>query len=304
MEFGKVNTLENILFALPPDNPATTRMLEATESINYLKPQVYIGCPTWHNKQWLGSYYPADASDKDLLHWYSRQFNAIEVNTTYYRIPETSTIDRWRQQVSPNFKLCPKVPQSISQDLKLSQARELIKIFKEALTGLQEHLGVVFLQLSPAFGPEETNTLLSFFESLPKDFPLAVEFRHPAWFSNPNQAEILWTAMEALGISTVITDVAGRRDVLHARLTTATAFIRFNGYGLHRTDFSRIDEWVKRLQSWLDQGLQTIYFFIHQEDVNHSAALLNYLIDQLARFCGIQLAKSKPIPQLIQGKLF
>jgi hypothetical protein len=107
-----------------------------------------------------------------------------------------------------------------------------------------------------------------------------------------------------MGIATVITDVAGRRDVLHQRLTSTTAFIRFNGYGLHPTDYTRIDAWVKCLNRWMDQGLQTVYFFIHQQNINHAPVLVNYLIDKLKQESGIELDKCKPIPQPVQGSLF
>ena len=304
MEFGHIQDVDKIAFELPPDHRANQRVLGIRQTVSYLQPQVYIGCPTWANKAWLGSYYPAGTPDKELLHWYSKQFNTIEVNTTYYRIPDTTTINRWRDLVTPNFTFCPKLPQLVSQDWHLTQAVEFSKAFYEAIQGLDEHLGMSFLQLPPTFGLSKIDELLKYLEKMPEKWPLAIELRDPTWFAQPEKAEILYKAMEDLGVATVITDVAGRRDVLHQRLTCSTVFIRFNGYGLHSTDYTRIDAWVQRLLQWIEQGLQTVYFFVHQQDVNHAPVLINYLIDKLKQQGGISLEKCRPVPQPVQGSLF
>ena len=95
---------------------------------------------------------------------------------------------------------------------------------------------------------------------------LAVEVRHPDWFAQKNTKKELLDMLESLGRTAVISDVAGRRDVLHMRLTSGTAFIRFNGHNLHHSDFTRIDTWIERLDAWLKKGLREIYFFMHQPD--------------------------------------
>jgi uncharacterized protein YecE (DUF72 family) len=84
-----------------------------------------------------------------------------------------------------------------------------------------------------------------------------------------------------LGFGAVITDVAGRRDVLHMRLTVPRAFIRFNGYGLIPSDYSRMDEWAARIKNWMAGGMEEIYFFGHQMDEAHTPATCAYMIRKL-----------------------
>ncbi|GEO02548.1 hypothetical protein AAE02nite_02120 [Adhaeribacter aerolatus] len=304
MDFGRVDSIQAIRFVLPPDAVGTAEVLKASNRLAYLKPEVYVGCPTWNNKPWLGSYYPAGAKAADQLELYSKQFNTIELNTTHYRIPDAATINRWRETVTPNFTFCPKLPQVISHELQLKNTETITKNFCDSLQGLEEHLGCSFLQLPPTFGPNQLDSLMRYLDSFPRGFPLALELREEDWFRQNVKSEALWVLLEAYNLATVITDVAGRRDVLHMRLTNATAFIRFVGNGLHPTDYTRIDDWVARLNTWFDWGLQKLYFFIHQPDINHAPVLISYFLDRLKQTYGIALDKPQIILQPVQGRLF
>ena len=76
---------------------------------------------------------------------------------------------------------------------------------------------------------------------------------------------------------------------VHMRLTKPGAFIRFEGNALHKTDYQRIDTWVQRIKQWQDQGLQSVYFFMHQHDEVHSPILCKYLIEQMNQILGTSL---------------
>ena len=81
----------------------------------------------------------------------------------------------------------------------------------------------------------------------------------------------------------MITDVAGRRDVLHQRLTTNTVLIRFVGNNLHPTDYERIDDWVFKIKEWIDRGLSNVYFFTHEPDNILAPELAFYLFEQIQK---------------------
>ena len=95
--------------------------------------------------------------------------------------------------------------------------------------------------------------------------------------------------LREIKIGSVITDTSGRRDVLHMRLTTPIAFIRFVGNNLHPTDFRRIDDWVNRMKLWIDSGIETIYFFIHNHEELNSPELCKYTIQKLNAATGLNL---------------
>ncbi|MBC7922415.1 MAG: DUF72 domain-containing protein, partial [Ferruginibacter sp.] len=173
-----------------------------------------------------------------------------------------------------------------------------------SVAGLGERLGVAFLQLPPSFGPANGPILANYLRQFPASIPLAVEFRHPDWFNQPAVWHQTLAMLRDHGVSTVITDVAGRRDALHQSLTTPTAFIRYVGNMPRPTDYSRLDAWVQRLKSWLESGLERLYFFVHEFDNIISPEVCRYLIRELNRHCGLQMAEPRLLAQVVQGTLF
>ena len=113
--------------------------------------------------------------------------------------------------------------------------------------------------------------------------------------------------MEAAGHGTVITDVAGRRDVLHMQLTTPVLMLRFVGNGLHPTDYQRSDDWIARIADWWQRGLQAAYIFIHQPVMTQVPAFTGYWARGLNAAIGSKLIDPQPIPPPtlgVQGTLF
>ena len=87
--------------SLPADHTATDSLLARKAAPTGSPVLVYYGCPVWGHKEWVGKIYPAKTSEADFLQAYAAQFNAIELNATYYKLPEESTLLRWRSQVLP-----------------------------------------------------------------------------------------------------------------------------------------------------------------------------------------------------------
>ncbi|QDA59851.1 DUF72 domain-containing protein [Hymenobacter jejuensis] len=304
MDFGRLSDLRYVDFRLPPDHPDTAAVLARGAISASQTRNVYVGCPIWTNKAWLGSYFPAGIKENEYLHYYARQFNSIELNTTHYRIPDATTVRKWRDAAPVGFRFCPKMPQSISHERELYNADDLTLTFCRAISELGDRMGMAFLQLPPTFGPENLPRLERYLLDFPDYVPLAVELRHPAWFADAGLRDAVYALLEALGKTLVITDVAGRRDVLHQRLTTSIAFVRFNGHGLVPSDYNRADAWAERLAAWLAAGLQTAYLFIHQKDIMHSPIWTQYFLDRLNKLTGLAIAPPKIIVQPVQGSLF
>ena len=260
---------------------------------------LFIGCTGWSMKEWIGKVYPKGTKAKDFLRVYSGQFNTIELNTTHYRVPSAEMIEKWYQESSPDFRFCPKIPQSISHSHSLGLGTELIRSFCEAILGLKEKLGCCFLQLPPHFDIRRLSQLEKFLKSFPREIPLAIELRHESWFNNPQNREAIFSMLQGYGTATVITDVAGRRDVLHMRPTTGTAMVRFVGNNLHPTDYSRIDQWIERLASWFENGLREAFFFPHEPDNLLAPELAAYVLEKALQAIPQALTRG---PKLIEGK--
>ncbi len=300
MDFGKLNDISRVNFRLPASSKINKQLL-ARYTPNAL--QVWVGLPIWSQKAWIGKIYPPKAQSKDFLKYYAQQFNSIELNTTHYRIPDKTTIEQWKSQVSKNFRFSPKFPQPISHEKMLQNCQDLVAAFCKAISGFGENLGLSFLQLPPYFELKHLPILEKFLSEFPENIPLAVEFRHASWFKGENfekAAEVL----EKYNKSTVITDVAGRRDVLHQRITNSALMIRFVGNGLHPTDYIRLDEWVGQISEWQKQGLQRLFFFLHEPDNIVAPEIALYFIEKLNSACKTTLPLPKFFGKNIQIKLF
>lgn len=280
MKFGKLSDISHVDFQLPPDAAETATTLVKYKQENQPL-DFYIGCTGWSMKEWVGSIYPKNAKAKDFLKYYTEQFNTIELNTTHYRIPTLATIQKWKDQSVADFKFCPKVPQTISHSKSLGIGTSALQQFCDAVANLEDKLGCCFIQLPPYFGVDRMPLLLNFIDQFPSEIPLAIEFRHESWFSQLHDFKNIMEHMEQKGVSSVISDVAGRRDVLHMHLTTSTAMIRFVGNGLHPTDFERVNTWIDRLQQWQQLGLTTVYFFTHEPDNIQAPELARFLFEKI-----------------------
>lgn len=298
MDFGKLADITNVDFSLPPNGPLYLSEPETS------KLKTFIGPPIWSNKAWLGKIYPHNAKDSDFLYHYAQQFNTIELNVTHYQIPSDQTIERWKSQVNDSFLFCPKFPQVISHERQLIGAKEFTDNFVSQVLKLQGNLGISFLQLPPYFGYNRLSVLLDYLKNLSSELQVAVEFRHPSWFEKIEHWENTVRNLAEIGVSTVITDVSGRRDVAHMSLSTDTLVLRFIANNLHPTDYSRSDEWVKRLEEWQANGLKKAYLFIHTEENIQAPELSNYWVEQLNDILNLNLSPAVIQPEVVQGSLF
>jgi uncharacterized protein YecE (DUF72 family) len=160
---------------------------------------------------------------------------------------------------------------------------------------LRDRLGAAFLQLHENFSPKDMDRLEPFLADWPTDIPLAIEFRHTDWYNNTVIASQLYSLLEAHRVMNIITDTAGRRDLLHMRLTTPSAFVRYVGANDAKSDRARLDEWVARLKTWADLGIEEIDFFIHQNHEEESPLLAAHFIRGLNAELGTSLSVPKSL---------
>ncbi|TCI94818.1 DUF72 domain-containing protein [Tenacibaculum sp. M341] len=283
MKFGKVEHPEVIDFTMPDTHVKTKEVLSKVKEETPLS--VYVGCAKW-NKADLKGFYPRGT--KDELVYYSNQFNSIELNATFYRQFPPEQFEKWKNKTPEGFKFFPKLTQDISHWKRLEGVADSVNYYLEAASRLEEKLGTIFLQLHANFGPQNFDRLQNFVESWPKDIPLTVECRHTDWFTDPEISKDFYDLLEENNVSNTLVDTAGRRDMMHMRLTKNEAFIRYVGAN-HPSDYQRLDDWVKRLSEWVKLGLRNIHFFVHQNLEVESPLLAAYFIENLNKELGIQL---------------
>ncbi|MDO6808676.1 DUF72 domain-containing protein [Zobellia galactanivorans] len=298
MKFGKVDHPEIIDFTLPKDHPDTAAVLNGAKGTDRLN--ISVGCAKW-NRQDLKNFYPRGT--KDELAYYSSQFNSIELNATFYRIFPAEQYQKWYDKTPEDFRFFPKISRDISHLRRLNDAAfPIVDRYLEVTANLKEKLGTIFLQMHDNFGPKNWDRVVRFVEYWPKEFPLAIEFRHTDWFNDEKVSQELYHLLEENNMANILVDTAGRRDMLHMRLTNNEAFVRYVGAN-HPTDYERLNDWIARLDQWKSQGLQNIHFFVHQNMEVESPLLSASFIDKLNKKWGTDLHIPKSLEDSY-GKLF
>lgn len=291
MKFGQVDNPEEIDFTIPADHKDTKAALAKSKSKSF---NAYVGCAKW-NKADLKNFYPKGT--KDELGYYSSQFNCIELNATFYRLFPATQFEKWKETTPEGFKFFPKLGQDISHWGRLKDTEEKVDEFVSRASLLQDKLGVPFLQMHNNFGPKDFDRVKAFVNNWNYDVPLAIEFRHTDWYNDAEVSAELYDLLESSNIANVLVDTAGRRDLMHMRLTTPTAFVRYVGAN-HESDYSRLDNWIERIAVWKDQGLDELYFFVHQNIEKESPLLSAYFIEKLNKTTGTELAIPKTLSSL------
>lgn len=290
MKFGRVDNPEIIDFRLPEDHTSTHQVLNSSRSSK--KTNIFIGCAKW-NRQDIKNFYPRGTRDE--LAYYASQFNTIELNATFYRIFPDEQVTIWKEKTPADFRFYPKVSQMISHWRRLKDAESLVEEHCHSIRFFGEKLGGTFLQMPDNFKPKDFDRIPSFLSYFPKDIPLALELRNTAWFNDHTVANELYDVLDKQNVINVITDTAGRRDLLHMRLTSRDVVVRYVGAN-HGSDYARLDEWLERIQRWSEQGMKNLYFFVHQNLERESPHLSAYLIERLNSELGFELTVPKTLP--------
>jgi uncharacterized protein YecE (DUF72 family) len=143
--------------------------------------QLHVGTSGYSYKEWKGSFYPDDLSDKEMLAFYGRRLDAVEINNTFYRLPNASVLEAWAAQVPASFRFSIKASRRITHFTRLKEeAREPTEYLLSAVASLGDRLGVLLFQLPPNL-KKDTARLASYLDVLPRATRAAFEFRHESW---------------------------------------------------------------------------------------------------------------------------
>lgn len=282
MKFGKVDSVEGLDLSLPQDHSDTLKVLGGKPAEKFT---VAIGCAKW-NKTDLKNFYPKGT--KDELTYYSSQFNSIELNATFYQSYGIEQFIKWYDKTPEGFLFFPKIPQTVSHLRRLNDVKTLTDEFCHAASGLKEKLGMIFLQMHDNFKPKYIGRLIKFIQDFPKMYLLGVELRNTEWFSDTVVFDEVCSLFKDHNVSNILVDSAGRRDIIHMRMTSKSAFVRYVGAN-HPSDYERLDPWIERILEWKNQGLENLNFFVHQNHELESPLLSAYLIEKLNKKLNLDL---------------
>jgi uncharacterized protein YecE (DUF72 family) len=215
--------------------------------------ELHVGTSGYSYKEWKGSFYPEKLPAKDMLSYYAARLRAVELNNTFYRLPQKSMVENWKAQVPPNFRFSIKASQRITHFKRLNNVTDETKYLLDTVSVLGECLGVVLFQLPPNM-KKDLPRLETFLACLPDGTRAAFEFRHQTWLEDDVLA-LLRSKNHALCVSD--TDDL---PVTHIDSTADWGYLR-----LRRVEYSKpnLKQWLKRVR---DQQWQEAFVFFKHED--------------------------------------
>jgi uncharacterized protein YecE (DUF72 family) len=142
-----------------------------------------IGCSGWSYKDWLGPFYPRDLQPKEYLKFYSGVFDCVEIDSSFYRVPNAFMINQWKSNTPKDFLFSPKLPKKITHEKKLADSESQLVYFYSVLSKLGDKLGPIVIQLPPSIKlATHLDRVKTFLSLLNPSFKHAIEFRHKSWF--------------------------------------------------------------------------------------------------------------------------
>ena len=215
---------------------------------------LHVGTSGYSYKEWKGSFYPDKIPAKEMLNYYAERLSTVEINATFYRMPQKSMLETWKDQVPKNFRFALKAPQTVTHFKRLKDVDQEANYFLETASVLESQLGVVLYQLPPNM-KKDLERLEAFVKILPPHPRSAFEFRHASWFDD-DVLDVLRSRNYALCISD--TDDL---PVTHIDPTADWGYLR-----LRRVNYSK-----QNLQAWLKQirkqeWQEAFVFFKHEDE--------------------------------------
>lgn len=221
---------------------------------------VWIGTSGWSYPHWgKGVFYPKSVPTQDWLTYYSGVFTTVEVNSTFYRLPNPVLLERWVNVTPDTFRFSVKVWRRITHDLRLQDVEDELLEFRNSLQPLQEKVAVFLIQTPPSYIPE-IESLEKFIRLWKKIFPLtrvALELRNKKAFT-----EEVFQLLSRHRIAVVIEDYRGSE--LEDRITADWVYIRRHGpSGRYRGeyDLDYLRQEARRIRSWQKKGYDVYVYF-------------------------------------------
>jgi uncharacterized protein YecE (DUF72 family) len=239
---------------------------------------VYIGTSGWDYPEWRSLFYPDDLPRENWLTYYTNQFPSLEINHSFYQLPEPETLKQWRSQVPKEFRFAVKASRYITHNKKLKDPQEPVKNFMARVTVLEDNLGPILFQLPPHWHCNQER-LEQFLQVLPTEFEYSFEFRDRTW-----HCPEIYDTLARYGAAFCIFDL--QQDTTEKIVTAGHIYVRLHGtsHEPYRGHYSQQDlaGWAGAFASWTKQG-KTIYcYFNNDKDgcAPHDARSLQQMVSR------------------------
>jgi uncharacterized protein YecE (DUF72 family) len=227
--------------------------------------EVRIGTSGWHYKHWLGPFYPPDLRPKDMLSWYMKRFDTVELNNSFYHLPLSQTFATWRETTPSSFSFAVKGSRYITHRKKLNDPAPAVARFMEPVESLGAKLGPILFQLPPRWSCNVLR-LEAFLASLPPSHRYTFEFRDPSWHD-----PAVYRVLSRHNAAFCLYELDGFESP--HQLTADFVYVRLHGPGRkYQGDYSskQLGDWADRIERWRD-SLEAVYVYFDNDQAGYAA---------------------------------
>jgi uncharacterized protein YecE (DUF72 family) len=215
---------------------------------------IWIGTSGYNYPEWKGSFYPADLPAAKMLPYYAARFPTVEINYTFYRMPNAKLVGGWAAQTPEPYKLTLKTPRRITHDSRLKNCGDLVRTFCEVAGTLGGKLGALLVQLPPNL-KKDLGLLDAFVEELPPKVRAAFEFRHQSWLDDD-----VFGRLAARNLALCVAD--SEKMSTPVRVTADYAYFRLRDEGYTAVD---IERWAATIARETGACRDVFVYFKHEE---------------------------------------
>lgn len=236
---------------------------------------IFIGTSGWSYAHWKGPFYPQDLPDERLLDYYAGHFRSVEINSSFYHLPQPETLAHWRTATPANFRFTAKASRYITHMKKLREPAQSLRVFLDRIGLLGNKLGVILFQLPPHWRCN-TARLAAFLEALDDGFRYAFEFRDRSWL-NPQTLQLLSRHDAAF----CIYELGGFTTPLE--VTTDLVYVRLHGpNGAYQGNYSNaaLSVWARTFREWSSRG-RSVHCYFDNDQFGFAAANARQMVNIL-----------------------
>jgi uncharacterized protein YecE (DUF72 family) len=215
---------------------------------------IRIGTSGYNYPEWRGSFYPEKFPTGKMLPYYAERFGTVEINYTFYRMPNAKTVAGWDAETPAGFSFTLKAPQRITHFARLREIDDPLRYFLDTASGLGPKLGAVLFQLPPSF-KKDLDRLGRLLDLLPAGLRSAFEFRHASWFDAG-----VYARLRAANAALCLADT--ERETTPLEATADWGYLRLRDQGYTEADLQEWGRTIERLAAgWRD----AFVYFKHEE---------------------------------------
>ena len=230
---------------------------------------IWVGTSGYNYPEWRGSFYPQKLPATQMLPYYAERFATVEINNTFYRMPNEKSVAGWSQATPERFKLTLKAPQRITHQARLRDCAQLVQYFLQVAATLGPKLGALLFQLPP-YLRKDLALFDAFLETLPPGVCAAFEFRHASWLDTE-----VYARLKARGLALCVAD--GEKVSIPVEITADYAYFRLRDAGYTSDGLAR---WAQIIRD-STAGCREVFVYFKHEEAGKGPEFARQLLDAL-----------------------